>query len=155
MCGAICTNLHQWRFGENCYFCSRGLNNLAYNEQFSKLLRIFAPLPDWFGRRTSRRAISFDPSENLENSKYKGEKSESCFSCSSIYTACSAMETARIYPCRCELIPLGEEQYICYCRRSSFQTSRPHTSNFPGSQTGQSLIALLDVASLSQLTGQR
>ena len=23
--------------------------------------------------------LSFDPSENLENSKYKGEKSESCF----------------------------------------------------------------------------
>ena len=31
--------------------------------------------------------LGFDPSENLENSKYKGEKFESCFSCSSIYTA--------------------------------------------------------------------
>jgi hypothetical protein len=48
--------------------------------------------------------ISFDPSENLENSKYAGEKTESCFSCSSIYTANSAMESAHIYTCRCEPI---------------------------------------------------
>jgi hypothetical protein len=48
--------------------------------------------------------LSFDPPENLQNSKYKGEKSESCFSCSSIYTACSIAESARIYTCRCELI---------------------------------------------------
>lgn len=48
--------------------------------------------------------LSFDPSENLENSEYKGEKSESCFSCSSIYAALSAMESARIYTCRYELI---------------------------------------------------
>ena len=34
--------------------------------RLSKLLRIFAPLPDLFGRRTSRRAIGFDPSENLQ-----------------------------------------------------------------------------------------
>jgi hypothetical protein len=48
--------------------------------------------------------LSFDPSENLENSKYKGEKSESCFSCSSIYTAHSLVESAHIYTCRCEPI---------------------------------------------------
>ena len=48
--------------------------------------------------------LSFDPSENLENSTYAGEKSESCFSCSSIYTACSAMESAHIYASRSELI---------------------------------------------------
>ena len=48
--------------------------------------------------------LSFDPSENLENSKYKGEKSESCFSCSSIYTAYPTMGLAHIYTCRCELI---------------------------------------------------
>jgi len=48
--------------------------------------------------------LSFDPSENLENSKYAGEKSESCFSCSSIYTACSHVESAHVNTCRCELI---------------------------------------------------
>ena len=37
------------------------------------------------------------------------------------------------------------EQYICYCRRSSFQTYHPYTLNFPDSQAGQSLIALLNV----------
>ena len=62
-----------------------------------------------------------------------------------------------VHTCRyiCELTPRWSKQYICNCRRSSFQTSHPYTSNFPGSQTGQSLIALLDVASLSQLTPQR
>ena len=71
--------------------------------QLSEILLIFAV--SYRNRRLHRgERLSFDPSENLENSKYKGEKSESCFSCSSIYTACSAMETARIYPCRCELI---------------------------------------------------
>ena len=55
-------------------------------------------------RRHRGERLSFDPSENLENSKYKGEKSESYFSCSSIYTALSCVELARIYPCRCELI---------------------------------------------------
>jgi len=34
-------------------------------------------------------------------------------------------------------------------------TSLPYTLNFADSPAGQSLIALLDVASLSQLTGQR
>jgi hypothetical protein len=31
--------------------------------------------------------LSFDPSENLQNSTCMGEKSESCFSCSCIYAA--------------------------------------------------------------------
>ena len=64
---------------------------------------IFVP---WFRKNPRRRGerLSFDPPENLQNSKYKGEKSESCFSCSSIYTALSCVESARIYPCRCELI---------------------------------------------------
>jgi len=44
-----------------------------------------------FGNRRRHRGelISFDPSENLENSTWMGEKSESCFSCSNIYTAFS------------------------------------------------------------------
>ena len=46
--------------------------------------------------------LSFDPSENLENSKYKGEKFESCFSCSSIVRARSAMEPVQLYTYRCE-----------------------------------------------------
>ena len=71
--------------------------------QLSKIMLIFVPS---FGKRRRHRGerLSFDPPENLQNSKYKGEKSESCFSCSSIYTALSCVEVARIYPCRCELI---------------------------------------------------
>ena len=71
--------------------------------QLSKIMLIFVPS---FGKRRRHRGerLSFDPPENLQNSKYKGEKSESCFSCSSIYTALSCVELARIYPYRCELI---------------------------------------------------
>ena len=71
--------------------------------QLSNKLLIFVP---WFRKRLRHRGeqLSFDPSENLENSKYAGEKSESCFSCSSIYTALSAMESAHVNTCRCELI---------------------------------------------------
>ena len=62
----------------------------------------------WFRKNPRQRGerLSFDPPENLQNSKYKGEKSESCFFCSCIYTACSVMESAHIYPCRCELISI-------------------------------------------------
>ena len=71
--------------------------------QLSKLFPIFVP---WFSDDPRHRGerLSFDPQENLENSKLYGKKSESCFSCSSIYTACSIMESAHIYTCRCELI---------------------------------------------------
>ena len=71
--------------------------------QLSKIMLIFVPS---FGKRRRHRGerLSFDPPENLQNSKYKGEKSESCFSCSSIYTAYSFVEPAHIYTCRCELI---------------------------------------------------
>ena len=72
-------------------------------ERNPEKLHIFVP---WF-RKTPRhrgKQLSFEPSENLQNSMYKGEKSEGCSSCSSIYTACSAMESAHIYTCRCELI---------------------------------------------------
>ena len=71
--------------------------------QLSKIMLIFVPS---FGKRRRHRGerLSFDPPENLQNSKYKGEKSESCFSCSSIYTAYSFVELAYIYTCRCELI---------------------------------------------------
>ena len=72
--------------------------------QLSKLLPIFVPSFVNNIRQHRGERLSFDPSENLENSKYKGEKSESCFSCSSIYTACSAMESVHIYTCRYELI---------------------------------------------------
>ena len=68
----------------------------------SKLL-IFAPsfCKEW---RHRGERLSFDPSENLENSKYKGEKFERCFSCSSIVTARSAMESVHLYTYRCEPI---------------------------------------------------
>ena len=54
--------------------------------QLSKKLLTFVPSveTDWQHRG---ELLSFDPSENLENSTYAGEQSESCFSCSSIYTA--------------------------------------------------------------------
>ena len=69
----------------------------------SEKMPIFVP---WFLKNPRHRGepLSFDPPENLESSKYKGEKSESCFSCSSIYTALSCVEWAHIYTCRCELI---------------------------------------------------
>jgi len=72
--------------------------------QLSKLFLTYAPLLRENSSVHRGERLSFDPSENLGNSKYKGEKSESCFSCSSIYTACSAVESAHIYTCRCELI---------------------------------------------------
>ena len=72
--------------------------------QLSKIILIFVPSLRENGDVHRGELLSFDPSENLENSKYKGEKSESCFSCSCIYTACSTMESAHIYTCRCELI---------------------------------------------------
>ena len=59
----------------------------------SKKMCTFVP---WFRKMPRHRGeqLSFDPSENLENSMYKGEKSESCSFCSNIYTACSAIESA-------------------------------------------------------------
>jgi len=84
-------------------FAAKYKKNSSQMLQLSKIMLIFVPS---FGKRRRHRGerLSFDPSENLENSKYKGEKSESCFSCSSIYTALSCVESAYIYTCRCELI---------------------------------------------------
>ena len=84
-------------------FAAKYKKNSSQMLQLSKIMLIFVPS---FGKRRRHRGerLSFDPSENLENSKYKGEKSESCFSCSSIYTALSCVESVRIYTCRCELI---------------------------------------------------
>ena len=95
--------------------------------QLSEKMLIFEPSFVKIIRRHRGERLSFDPSENLENSKYAGEKSESrckpkaewsllqlcrgdaqliksCFSCSSIYTAYSVMESAHVNTCRCELI---------------------------------------------------
>ena len=71
--------------------------------QLSVKMPIFAPSveKDW---RHRGELLSFDPLENLQNSTCTGEKSESCFFCSSIYTAYSVMESVHIYTCRCELI---------------------------------------------------
>ena len=95
--------MEQSRFAGLCYFCIRIKKNQLTMIQLSKKLLTFVPSveTDW---RHRGELLSFDPSENLENSTYAGEKSESCFSCSSIYTAHSAMESAHIYTCRCELI---------------------------------------------------
>ena len=72
--------------------------------QLSKLIPTFVPSLRENSDVHRGERLSFDPSENLENSKYKGEKSESCSSCSSIYTALPFMGSAHIYTCRCELI---------------------------------------------------
>lgn len=48
--------------------------------------------------------LNFDPPVNLQNSSDKGKSLQGCFSCSSIYTAYSFVESAHIYTCRCELI---------------------------------------------------
>jgi len=72
--------------------------------QLSKKMLIFDPSFVNNIRLHRGELLSFDPSENLENSKYKGEKSESCFSCSSIYYAYSHVELAHVNTCRCELI---------------------------------------------------
>jgi hypothetical protein len=71
--------------------------------RLSGKMPIFVP---WFRKNPRHRGelLNFDPPENLKSSKYKGEKSESCFSCSSIYTALSLAESVHIYTCRCELI---------------------------------------------------
>ena len=94
-------DLHISPFCHN--FAPKYKKNSSQMLQLSKIMLIFVPS---FGKRRRHRGerLSFDPPENLQNSKYKGEKSESCFSCSSIYTALSCVELARIYPCRCELI---------------------------------------------------
>ena len=72
-------------------------------ERNSEKLHIFV---SWLCKMPRHRGelLNFEPPENLQNSMYKGEKSEGCSSCSSIYSACSAMESAHIYTCRCELI---------------------------------------------------
>lgn len=71
--------------------------------QLSKIIPIFA-ISFSNGQRHRGERLSFDPPVNLQNSSDKGKKSESCFSCSSIYTVYSAKESAHIYTCRCELI---------------------------------------------------
>ena len=79
--------------------------------QFSKKMLIFDPSveKDW---RHRGELLSFDPPENLQNSTCTGEKSESCFSCSSIYTVLSFVESAHIYTCRCELISFLRTQVL-------------------------------------------
>ena len=60
------------------------------------------------------------------------------------------------HTCRyiCELTPQRRKQYICYCRKNSFQLF-PYHLNFADSQTGQSLIALLKVVvNLSKRRGK-
>ena len=60
--------------------------------------------------------LSFDPPENLQNSKYKGEKSESCFSCSSIYKAYSHVE---------KIILRSSLANVCRRRWQHVPSSRP------------------------------
>ena len=71
--------------------------------QHSEKMPIFVPSveKDW---RHRGELLSFDPPVNLQNSSDKGKSLKGCFSCSSIYTAYSFVESAHIYTCRCELI---------------------------------------------------
>ena len=94
-------DLHISPFCHN--FAAKYKKNSSQMLQHSEKMPIFAASveKDW---RHRGEQLSFDPPENLQNSKYKGEKSESCFSCSCIYTACSSMESAHVNTCRCELI---------------------------------------------------
>ena len=80
-------------------------------ERNSEKLSIFVP---WLSKKPRHRGeqLNFEPSENLQNSMYKGEKSESRSSCSSIYFACSAMESVHVYTCRCELISFLHSQVL-------------------------------------------
>ena len=84
-------------------FAPKCKKNSSQMLQLSKIMLIFVPS---FGKRRRHRGelLSFDPSENLENSSDKGKSLKGCFSCSSIYTAYSFVEPAHIYTCRCELI---------------------------------------------------
>jgi len=97
--------------------------------QLSEKMPIFVP---WFRKNPRHRGerLSFDPSENLENSKYKGEKSESCFSCSSIYTALSCVESAHIYTCRCELISFLRTQVLQRSATKETLSKRNRRKNF-------------------------
>ena len=84
-------------------FAAKCKKNSSQMLQLSEKMPIFVPSveKDW---RHRGELLSFDPLENLQNSTCTGEKSESCFSCSNIYTAYSVMESVHIYTCRCELI---------------------------------------------------
>ena len=73
-------------------------------EQLSKIIPIFEVSFVNNIRLHRGERLSFNPSENLENSMRMGKKFEGCFSCSSIYQAYSAMEFAHVNSCRCELI---------------------------------------------------
>ena len=80
--------------------------------QLSKIILIFVPSLRENGDVHRGKRLSFDPLENLQNSLCTGEKSESCSSCSSIYTALSFVESAHIYTCRCELISFLRTQVL-------------------------------------------
>ena len=97
--------------------------------RLSGKMPIFVP---WFRKNPRHRGerLSFDPSENLENSKYAGEKSESCFSCSSIYTACSHVESAHVNTCRCELISFLRTQVLQRSATKETLSKRNRRKNF-------------------------
>lgn len=84
--------------------------NFAYKiktAHFRMVFGNFANSASWFHKIPRQRGeqIDFDPSENLQNSMYAGDKTESRSSCGSIYTVGFAMKPAICSTCRCELIP--------------------------------------------------
>ena len=71
--------------------------------QLSKIIPIFVPSFS-IGRQHRGELLSFDPSENLENSSTR-VRSLKAASPAAAYTLLSPlMESAHVYNCRCELI---------------------------------------------------
>ena len=71
--------------------------------QLSKKMLTFVPSveTDW---RHRGELLSFDPSENLQNSSDKGKSLKAASSAVAYILLAPSMESARIYTCRCELI---------------------------------------------------
>lgn len=71
--------------------------------QLSKLLLNFVP---WFSNDPRHRGerLSFDPSENLENSSMRAKSLKAASPAVAFILLTPSMESAHINTCRCELI---------------------------------------------------
>ena len=71
--------------------------------QLSKLFPIFVP---WFSNDPRHRGerLSFDPSENLENSSMRAKSLKAASPAVAFILLTPSMESAHVNTCRCELI---------------------------------------------------
>jgi len=71
--------------------------------QLSKLFPIFVP---WFSNDPRHRGerLSFDPSENLENSSMRARSLKAASPAVAFILLTPSMESAHVNTCRCELI---------------------------------------------------